>query len=106
MPTRDREKREFMSTEIRRMARLATLVAVAVCTLSAAAQQVPSLKDAYKGIFVVGAAINRAQITGQDSRGDAILASQFSSISPENTLKWESVHPAPDTYAFEVPDQD
>jgi endo-1,4-beta-xylanase len=73
--------------------------------LAATAQTPVSLKDAYRGSFVIGAAINTAQITGQDSRGDAIIETQFNSISPENALKWENVHPRPGTYAFDVPDQ-
>jgi endo-1,4-beta-xylanase len=84
----------------------ATISAVAVILgLAATAQAPTSLKDAYHGDFYIGAAINTAQITGQDARGDAILASQFSSISPENCLKWENVHPALDKYDFTIPDQ-
>ena len=84
--------------------RIAMLAALSV-TLIATAQEPDSLKEAYKNAFVVGAAINGAQITGKDSRGDAIIETQFSSISPENVLKWENVHPAPGIYAFDVPDQ-
>jgi endo-1,4-beta-xylanase len=83
-------------------------IAVAVlftASMAAGAQTPASLSDAYKSSFVIGAAINTAQITGQDSRGDAIIEAQFSTISPENALKWESVHPRPDTYTFEIPDQ-
>jgi endo-1,4-beta-xylanase len=85
-----------------RSAALTTLIAFG---LGATAQAPTSLKDAYRGDFVIGAAINAAQITGQDARGDAILAAQFNSISPENCLKWESVHPQPDKYDFTIPDQ-
>jgi len=73
--------------------------------LVATAQTPASLKDAYKGSFVIGAAINTAQITGQDSRGDAIIEAQFSTISPENALKWDRIHPKPDTYDFTLADQ-
>jgi endo-1,4-beta-xylanase len=73
--------------------------------LVATAQAPTSLKEAYKGDFVIGAAINTAQITGQDSRGDAVIETQFNSISPENALKWENVHPQPGVYSFDIPDQ-
>ncbi len=86
------------------VAKLAVL-ALFVALTAATAQEPISLDDAYKGAFVVGAAINVAQITGQDSRGDAIIETQFNSISPENALKWENIHPTPGTYAFDVPDQ-
>lgn len=84
--------------------RLAVLAGV-MAFLAATAQAPTSLKEAYKGDFVIGAAINSAQITGQDSRGDAIIETQFNSISPENALKWENIHPQPGTYAFDIPDQ-
>jgi endo-1,4-beta-xylanase len=71
----------------------------------AAAQGPATLKDAYKADFPVGVAINTAQITGQDGRGDAIIATQFDSISPENVLKWEVVHPLPGKYDFTLADQ-
>ncbi len=35
----------------------------------------------------------------------AIVKAQFNTISPENVLKWESVHPRPDGYAFDAPDR-
>ena len=64
-----------------------------------------SLKQAFAGDFYIGAAINTAQITGQDARGDALLLQQFNSISPENVLKWEIVHPQPGHYDFTLADQ-
>jgi endo-1,4-beta-xylanase len=85
-----------------RSAALATFLLIG---FAATAQAPASLKAAYQGDFVIGAAINAAQITGQDARGDAILQAQFNSISPENCLKWESVHPQPNKYDFSIPDQ-
>lgn len=71
----------------------------------ASAQSAPTLKDAYKNDFYIGAAINAAQITGRDQSGDALIESQFNSISPDNALKWERIHPQPDKYYFDVADQ-
>ena len=73
--------------------------------LATTAQAPVTLKDAYSGQFYIGAAINAAQITGQDARGDAIVEQQFNSISPENVLKWEVVHPQPGKYDFTLADQ-
>jgi len=81
-----------------------TTVLLAAC-VAASAQQPTTLKDAYRGIFHVGAAINERQIAGTDTVGDGILAAQFDSISPENVLKWERVHPKPDTYNFDLADK-
>ena len=73
--------------------------------LPAAAEPATSLKEAYKGDFRVGAAMNEAQITGQDARGVALVTAQFNSISPENCLKWERVHPLPGQYDFKLADR-
>jgi endo-1,4-beta-xylanase len=64
-----------------------------------------SLKDAYKDSFMIGAALNRAQFYEEDARGAALAKSHFNTITPENVLKWESVHPRPDGYDFEAPDR-
>jgi len=93
-----------MLRKTRTKVQLAVLTAL-MAGLVATAQAPTSLKEAYRGDFVIGAAINSAQITGQDSRGDAIIETQFNSISPENCLKWENVHPQPGVYAFDIPDQ-
>ena len=81
------------------------LVAAIVLSITqlATAQQ-PSLKEAYKNDFKIGVALNTRQIFGQDAVGDAIVKAQFSSISPENILKWEVVHPQPNTYDFKASD--
>jgi endo-1,4-beta-xylanase len=64
-----------------------------------------TLKDAYQKDFLIGVAVNRSQFFDEDRRGDPIIKAQFNSISPENILKWESVHPSPGTYDFTGPDQ-
>ena len=84
---------------------LSLLGAVLTAAVFASAQSKPSLKDAYKNDFYIGVAINTAQITGRDQRGDALIASQFNSISPDNALKWEKIHPQPDKYDFRLADQ-
>lgn len=87
---------------------LLTLIAVpllAACmTVLFADTQEPTLKDVFKGDFLIGAAINNAQIYGRDTAGDALLEKQFNAISPENVLKWGVVHPQPDHYDFDAAD--
>ncbi len=70
-----------------------------------AAQTPGSLKDAYKGDFLVGAALDAAQIEGKDARADAIVLAQFNTISPANALKWARVHPKPGKYRFKLADR-
>lgn len=74
-------------------------------TLPARAPERPSLKDAFTGSFLIGTALNRAQIYEEDARGATIVQAQFNSLTPENILKWEYVHPMPDRYDFDAPDR-
>src|SRR3982751_2593440 len=73
--------------------------------LMTVAQAQPVLKDAFKDSFLIGVAVNRNQFSEQDVRGVPLIKAHFNSITPENVLKWESVHPKPDSYAFEDPDR-
>jgi endo-1,4-beta-xylanase len=81
---------------------LFTVTVLFAATLASAQQ--PSLKDVYKNAFKIGVALNSAQSFETDPVGDAIVKAQFNSISPENILKWELVHPQPDTYDFKASD--
>src|SRR5262249_20360813 len=64
-----------------------------------------SLKEAFAGSFHVGAAVNENQFTGRDSVGAALVLRQFNTITPENVLKWEHVHPRPGVYDFAPADR-
>ncbi|GAA0554511.1 endo-1,4-beta-xylanase [Rhizomicrobium palustre] len=79
--------------------------AAAITALMVPAMAVETLKDAFKGDFVVGAALNARQITGRDAKGDAIVLKEFNTISPENDLKWERIHPKLGGYDFSIADQ-
>ena len=60
----------------------------------------PTLKDAFKNQFRVGAAINEAQFFETKSNEVAIIQKQFNTITPENVLKWEVIHPLRDQFNF------
>ncbi len=64
-----------------------------------------TLRDAYAGRFLVGAALNEAQYTEQDARGAALVKAQFNTITSENILKWENVHPRLGQYDFSSADR-
>jgi endo-1,4-beta-xylanase len=72
---------------------------------AALAADLPPLKEAFKNDFLIGAALNPAQFTGQNARDAELVKAQFDSITPENVLKWQFVHPAPDRYNFDLPDR-
>jgi endo-1,4-beta-xylanase len=65
---------------------------------------VPALKDVFKGAFLVGAALNPDQFGGQDAQAVVLIRKHFNTITPENVLKWERVHPLPGKYDFAPPD--
>jgi len=65
----------------------------------------PALKDVFKDNFHVGAALSVDQISGKEPNAMAVVQKHFDSITPENILKWEEVHPEPDTYNFEPVDR-
>jgi len=67
--------------------------------------QTVSLKDVFKSDFMIGAALNRRQFSEEDVRALPIIKSQFNTISPENQLKWQSIHPQPDKYDFDGADR-
>ena len=64
-----------------------------------------SLKEIFKGDFLIGAALNRRQFSEQDSRGVPIIKTHFNSITAENQLKWQYVHPLPAKFDFEGADR-
>src|SRR5881296_2543817 len=64
-----------------------------------------TLSAAFAGAFLVGAALNAEQFSGRDTLGAALVTAQFNAITPENALKWESLHPRPGTYDFAAADQ-
>jgi endo-1,4-beta-xylanase len=65
----------------------------------------PALRTVFRDAFRVGAALNPAQFEERDTQGVAIVKRHFDTITPENVLKWELVHPRPGVYAFDAPDK-
>ena len=80
-----------------------TAFLIAVSALNTSAQL--ALKEVFRQHFLVGAALNQGQFSEQDARSAAIVKTQFNTISPENILKWESVHPQPGKFEFDAPDR-
>ncbi len=67
--------------------------------------QQTSLKEAFANDFVVGAALSEDQVMGKLPEAIELAEQQFNSITPENLLKWESIHPEPDEFNFEPADK-
>jgi endo-1,4-beta-xylanase len=64
-----------------------------------------SLKDVFRDDFLIGAALSADQINGRDPDAMTLVQKHCNSITPENVLKWEEVHPERDRYNFDTPDR-
>jgi endo-1,4-beta-xylanase len=87
------------------LALAAGLAGCAAEEYNASAQTAPPLKDAFKNCFLIGVALNTPQVSGLGGCAEAIIPAQFNSISPENALKWDAVHPETNRYNFEPADR-
>jgi endo-1,4-beta-xylanase len=65
-----------------------------------ARQATPALKDVFRDDFRVGVAIGPSTFAGRNPKAQALVLQHFDAVSPENVLKWESVHPRADGYNF------
>ena len=82
------------------------IIILAAGILTSFAQEGPAtLKEAFKSDFRIGAAINQSQFEGDSPAEAKIIETQFNTVSPENVLKWESVHPEPGEFDFQDADK-
>jgi endo-1,4-beta-xylanase len=75
------------------------------CTTAGNSPSITTLKSAFKNDFLIGAALNESQFCESNAEEAAIVKTQFNSISPENVLKWEKIHPLPGQYDFTLADR-
>jgi len=62
------------------------------------------LKDAFNDYFLIGTSMNRTQINGADTMAKPFIARHFNSVTAENAMKWERIHPEPGRYEFALAD--
>lgn len=76
------------------------------CSGSKKITSAPStLKDAYKNDFLIGTALNNAQIEEKEPNAAILVPQQFNAITPENIMKAEVIHPQWDTYNWNWADK-
>jgi endo-1,4-beta-xylanase len=68
-------------------------------------QETNSLKTAYKDDFLIGAAIGTEHILEKDSTANELIKKEFDSITPENIMKAEVIHPEKGRYDFTLSDK-
>lgn len=82
-----------------------SLIALVILILSVSSLSAQtSLKEAFKDYFYIGTALNNYQVLGKDTESIKLVEKQFNSITPENSMKWENIHPKPGEYNFEPAD--
>jgi endo-1,4-beta-xylanase len=77
---------------------------LAVTLLTSCNSDEPGLKDAFAGHFLIGTSIDRRELSGADPRALPFIAKHFNSVTAENAMKWERIHPEPGTYYFDLAD--
>ncbi|MEO7098514.1 MAG: endo-1,4-beta-xylanase, partial [Luteolibacter sp.] len=63
-----------------------------------------TLRKAFADDFLIGVAMNTPMVNGRNAKAGEIAANQFSALTAENDMKWQSVHPEPGNYQFEAAD--
>lgn len=88
------------------MMKIKTLLIIgALAAVSCGNAEDTRLKDAFADKFLIGAALNEAEITGADTSGVEIIKTHFNSIVAENCMKSEVIHPEEGVYDFELADK-
>lgn len=70
----------------------------------AAPSSSPTLRSAFDDGFLIGVALNTAQVDGREAKAGGIAARQFSALNAENDMKWDALHPDPDRFDFKAAD--
>ncbi|HET7001817.1 MAG TPA: endo-1,4-beta-xylanase, partial [Puia sp.] len=64
-----------------------------------------SLKNHFKNAFFIGAALNASEIEEKNPAESSFITTQFNSITPENIMKCEVIHPGWNEYHFDLADK-
>jgi endo-1,4-beta-xylanase len=65
----------------------------------------PSLKETFKKDFSIGTALNAQQIQEKEPNAARLVPQQFNTVTPENIMKAEVIHPQWDKYNFDLADK-
>ncbi|MBN2347858.1 MAG: endo-1,4-beta-xylanase [Bacteroidales bacterium] len=89
---------------LRRSVYVLTIFITGTLFCSSCSKPEVTIKDTFKDYFLIGGALNAEQILGIDSLAQTVLIKHFNSVTAENAMKWERIHPEPDQYNFELAD--
>jgi len=83
----------------------AIITSIAVLSLAVNAFAQATLKDTFGKYFLIGAALNPSEFCESNAAAATLVKKQLNSISPENVLKWEAIHPLPGQFDFSLADR-
>ncbi len=63
------------------------------------------LKDSFKDDFLIGSIMSKKNMEEARPEFLSLLAKEFNSMTMENEMKWERVHPKHDKWNFDIPDK-
>jgi endo-1,4-beta-xylanase len=63
-------------------------------------EEIPALQEVFQNAFLIGGALNPSQFTGENAPEAELVTKHFSTITAENVMKWERIHPEPGVYEF------
>lgn len=64
----------------------------------------PALREVFRDKFTLGVALNTRMVNGGNAAAGGIAGRQFSGLTAENDMKWQSLHPEPGIYQFDAAD--
>jgi endo-1,4-beta-xylanase len=70
----------------------------------AAESETTTLRDVYQKNFLLGTALSFRTVSGQNAKAAELAGKQFSCVTAENEMKWQSLHPEPERYQFDAAD--
>ena len=74
-------------------------------TFYATSTDQPALKNVFQKNFLIGVALNSNLVDGKDPQAARIVEKHFNTITAENAMKWERIHPEPNKYIFDAADR-
>jgi len=72
--------------------------------LTACSKPEQGLKDIFGDYFNIGVAVNPMQIFGYDTLAQPFIIKHFNTVTAEDAMKWERIHPLPGKYDFTIAD--
>ncbi|MBN1117096.1 MAG: endo-1,4-beta-xylanase [Bacteroidales bacterium] len=81
------------------------ILGTVILSCSPKTEEPETIKDAYAEFFDIGTVLNAWQILGNDSAAVNVAIKNFNTVTAENAMKWEKIHPEPGVFNFEVADK-